>query len=234
MSRVDRLSTGSNAVYLVSLKDDGKAVFKPASGETKLRRHVEPGTYWQREVCASEVAEVVGMKDMVPATVSREIKIGNRKENGSLQEFVEGKVGANLVAGRFGRKDKDRTDLCKAAAFDYVMGNTDRHGGNWLVTESGGLKLIDNGLSLPEGMALAEENRLRFLGFVYEASFSKAPIPSSVRSMWKGKWKAVSGKMSANGISSKAISAAKNRYDNLMNKKFVTFKQLADNPLPVD
>lgn len=89
---------------------------------------------------------------------------------GSVQEFVDGKdamkeFGSNVyrrtgqvnnIGGREVPNEKmaeyvknNTDDVVKMRVFDYLIGNTDRHGGNYRVDSDGRLKLTDNGFSFP-------------------------------------------------------------------------------------
>jgi hypothetical protein len=76
------------------------------------------------------------------------------------------------------RYDGER-DLQRAALFDFVTANLDRHIGNWLVDESqpgGKLALIDHGLAF-------EYEPGWFIGFLNEAysRWSQEPIPPELK-----------------------------------------------------
>lgn len=146
------LSTGgasgdsSSKVKLLTLKDGSQAIFKPESGEHGgIHEEISDGFPVQREVSAWNVAKIVGMADMVAPVVPRTIR-GNL---GSMAMFEDGTVAKNAD---WGQKEygKDPGTLAKAALFDYVIGNMDRHGGNWLLRDDGGLMLIDHNLTFPD------------------------------------------------------------------------------------
>jgi hypothetical protein len=145
--------SSANETVIVTLEKDGvtaKGIFKPASGEEAgLRENVEAGTYYQREIAASQLNNTLGL-DFVPETVQRTID----GEVGSLQLFVEG--ASRPVYG----DTLQRAAYEKFKVFDYVIGNSDRHIGNVLIrgkanlldeTKNGLPILIDHGLSFPEG-----------------------------------------------------------------------------------
>jgi hypothetical protein len=146
------LGGGVSETEIVTLGDGTRAVFKPAEGEpeNELRDDIEPGQQTEREVAAWEVAKIVGMDDLVAPTIEREID-GKR---GALIAWQEGDLAFNLnTEDSFDGSE----DLARAAIFDFVIGNSDRHARNWLVEkktekldmraiaeESGG-KLLDGG-----------------------------------------------------------------------------------------
>ena len=139
----------SNGVSTVRLSDGSRGVFKPSSGESEDvdRPGIAYGQMTERECAAWDVAKIVELDDIVAATVPTEID----GESGSLAEFVNGKIAAEV----------DRTKMydgadnaLRAAMFDFVIGNQDRHAGNWMIDNAGGLKLIDHGLAFGESSTI--------------------------------------------------------------------------------
>jgi len=105
------------------------------------------------EVNARRMAQLLGpgYEKLVPDTVLREID----GEIGSFQKEVpEG----SEMPPNFHRSSELREDYRKAAIFDFVIGNLDRHDANLLYeatsgadgTESKRLRLIDNAYSFPD------------------------------------------------------------------------------------
>jgi hypothetical protein len=145
-----------NEVYVVTLENGQKGIFKPPDTEW-MRPGIRVGAGPQNEAGAWEVAKLVGMDDLVAPTVVREVSIKGKGTVGSLQAFVAGKD-----AGR--SPDRDRfngnRDLQRAAMFDFVIGNQDRHPGNWRLREDGRLGLIDHGLSFGETKRAGGANAL--------------------------------------------------------------------------
>jgi Phosphatidylinositol 3- and 4-kinase len=128
--------------------DDGtKALFKPESGAVGCRFNIPQhnGSYMntERELGAWQVAKIVGMDDLVAPVVARDV--GGQR--GALLKWIDGK-NAIMVRNPYDGK----RDSLRAAVFDYVIGNTDRHDDNWIVTPKGKLGLIDHGLAFPESV----------------------------------------------------------------------------------
>jgi|GEM_PF-7131859 len=150
---IDRLDTrrdgeenqaGVNESDVVHFIDGTIAVFKPQCGETKqaLRPGIDPGHQMEREIASWELAKLVGMGDLVAPAVERTI---GKKGRGVVSAFQPG-VDAFYCDFTY---DGDR-DLVRAAAFDFVLGNMDRHLRNWIVEGEGQaakLHLIDHGLT---------------------------------------------------------------------------------------
>lgn len=217
------INEGANGCYKVKLKDGKEGIWKPASEEMPhLREGIPAGSYCHREQAASRVADVVGLGDLVPKT---EV-IEHKGKIGSLQEFVgDAQIAMELPLSQAYDGKEDRA---RAAAFDFVMGNTDRHEGNWLIA-GGKLKLIDNGLSLPEHVVPRDYEYAADLGLLGHAGtkfgfFSRGEkIPATVKESWDGKWGEIESALKSSEISDAAIGLAKERYDVLMSPKTKTF-----------
>jgi hypothetical protein len=219
-----------NETHIVALKNGDKGVWKPASGETSFDHNGEPirpnipaGTQHKREAAASAVADAIGLHDLVPATTLRTMEKGEKKEIGSLQHFSEHGIPAHATA-RDAKYDGDR-DLARAAAFDILTSNTDRHLGNWMVThglsapndlssenkkynidKEHKLVLIDHGLAFPESGGNGRS------GLVNMAEHKKLPVPNEVL-----KWDSASidEAMKKNGIEPRARRLALDRLSQL-------------------
>jgi hypothetical protein len=152
-------------------------------------------------------------------------------QEGSIQEFVPG---GKVAAEKSLRTKYDGPeDRARAAAFDYLIGNSDRHDGNWLV-KNGRLVLIDNGLSFPEAksgwinwiITAFREDRVNKFGrsdLLLAASYED--IPDSVRK-WAENSDAVVDAMRRSGLPDTAIRPVKERLRLLANPKFRTFDEL--------
>jgi len=141
--KIKNLGGGINVTKVVTLDNGSKAVYKPS------RFFADTST--ANELAAWEVAKLVGMEDMLGATVIRGVKGVNehgkegsdQKSKGAVIEWRDGDVAMNFHDDI---KYDGARDLERAAIFDYALGNADRHTGNWLVTPKGKLQLIDHGL----------------------------------------------------------------------------------------
>ena len=98
----------------------------------------------ETEVLAWEVAKIVGMEDMVPAATIREMD--DPKLRGSYAEWMEGTPAKRVRPNKmFGNSEED---LQRAAMFDHILGNGDRHDGNWVINDEGKIGLIDHNIML--------------------------------------------------------------------------------------
>jgi len=140
----------ANEVFVIVLSNGSKGVWKPENGEKHDKRLSVKDKYWARETAASEYAEVFGFEDLVPATSSREYEGGK----GSVQKFVEKASPAFMIHERAKRYGGPK-DHARAAAVDFLFGNSDRHAANWMVVHNESsnthkIALIDNGFSFPD------------------------------------------------------------------------------------
>jgi len=153
----------SSAKLKVQLPNGREAtlLFKPASGERDdfpglppgAELPVRKGTYYRSEIAAYRLSKLLDYH-FVPPTIPMEVD----GEIGSAQLFLP----YSTVGGDLSRSDELRFSphlnefqKGQAQAFDYLIGNYDRHGGNWLYTTFGTtnprLIAIDHGLSFPRG-----------------------------------------------------------------------------------
>ena len=171
VSSTEELGGGVSVTFKVTLEDG-------TSGNFKLDERNRIGRP-EHEVAAWEVAKQVGMEDMVPAAVIRVIDnpsppptfgdfivgMARRKGRpvwggvdgdpskmrGSFTEWMDGspadRIVATVGAGIFGDSEHD---VMRAAMFDFIIGNADRHGGNWVV-DDGKIRLIDHNRAFASG-----------------------------------------------------------------------------------
>lgn len=164
---IKALGGGVSGSFLVTLQDGSKAVWKPEKGESNLAfQNYQHGFQTEREVTAWEVAKALGYEDLGSPCVEHNSEIGledrgkgkfaERDPNGhgpdatgegrgALMAMQPGAAAANSPAPYDGRRDRYRMAL-----YDTVIGNTDRHQGNWMVTPDGKLRAIDHGYSFPD------------------------------------------------------------------------------------
>ncbi len=226
----------SNVSHLITLQHPRrqiKAVFKPSEGEQPgLRQHIpmHAGAQAARESAASHVAQIAGYHDLVPATTLRH----HEGQHGSVQRFV----GDGILAAKLGHEERfgsNHHDVRRAAAFDYLIGNTDRHLGNWLVrpTPHGDkITLIDHGLAFPDkhptGAAWHHEEMIRRT-YLHRTGGNDPP-PNPGGSDPDGKWLAIRRTLTEHGLSSKAIADTGKRWRVLTSGRFHFGELLSEHP----
>jgi hypothetical protein len=221
--------SGRNTTEIVDLGDGTKGVWKPASGEVhtvtvKDRKIVPDGTeggevipvranikgdYWKREIAASKIADILGMSDIQPSTVAREVD----GQHGSIQQLVP----HALTAGNFSESAAadGPKDNARAAVFDFLTLNTDRHLSNWMLRSSeGGMKLalIDNGLSFPDSHDTPEGGRSMLL---QHAMAKNLPIPEEVQH-WDKLKPSIAKTIQDSGLSEQEQALTMKRFDHLV------------------
>ncbi len=180
-----------STVWKLTYADGTESVAKPASGERsalrddgtpgyQTEREVGPynitwGYQTEREVGAWKLAELVGMGILVAPAVDGTF----HGERAAVIAWMPGERASRLApTERYGGS----RDLARSAAFDYIIGNEDRHTGKWLVGD-GKLHLVDHNLAFPDkdgyypvNDALIREADRRCLGSPskYAAAYLKA------------------------------------------------------------
>jgi hypothetical protein len=132
ISNVKALGGGVTPTYVLDV-DRRKGVFKTMSNRAR------------KEVAAYEFDKMIGF-GIVPPVVYRDVDLGDGKEpqKGSIMHFVEGEIGSKHIqkGGKF-----RYLDMAKITAFDFIIGNQDRHPGNYVVDKNGKTWAIDNALT---------------------------------------------------------------------------------------
>lgn len=119
---------------LVRTKDSLRLVWKP--GEALARR----------EEAAYRLDRAMGHAALVPPVVLREL--GGQK--GALRFYLP-RARPSLLDHRrnYILQCPERPSYARVALLDCLIGNRDRHAGNWLITAGGTVIPIDHGLSFP-------------------------------------------------------------------------------------
>lgn len=142
------LKGGSNDNFLITLSNGVSAIWTPTAGEKsgdKPRPNIPRGTQAKREEAAYLVDKRLGHFARVPPAVSS----GLEGRPGALKLLVsqglDGKEsGQENLPGKTAPEDYRRIAL-----FDHVVGNLDRHSGNYLVDGENRPVPIDHGLAFP-------------------------------------------------------------------------------------
>ena len=123
-------------------------------------------------------------------------------------------------------------DLARAATFDFIVGHSDRHYGNWMLHENpqdkhyskDKLVLIDNGLSFPTHHNPHDwPNAL----FWHRAIDRKLPIPDVSKF---APWPEIARALEADGIEPAAIELTRLRYELVTSGDYKTIAELPAAP----
>jgi hypothetical protein len=128
-----------NTAYHIHFEDGSRGVYKPRVGESaEVRENIPADGLAGREVAAYRVDYIMGF-GRVPVTTLWDGPDGE----GSIQRFVES---ARIKPASY----YSQLTVDQMAVLDYVIGSSDRHGGNYLSGADGQLAAIDNGYAFPE------------------------------------------------------------------------------------
>lgn len=142
------LKGGSNDNFLVTLSNGVSAVWTPTAGEKsgdKPRPNIPRGTQARREEAAYLVDRRLGHLARVPPAVSS----GLEGRPGALKLLVSQGLDGKEVRQEDLPQKVSPQDYRRIAIFDHVVGNTDRHSGNFLVDQQRRPIPIDHGLAFP-------------------------------------------------------------------------------------
>lgn len=214
-----KLGNTASSPKKVVLADGTHGVFKDDRNEPCGARHIGCGQQGAREAGAWEIAKIVGMTDMLTPTVKRDSYQNGR--TGVISKWLD-----NTHPPFRGMKDVDNKSVARAAVFDYVIGNTDRHNGNWLLTSDNNVKLIDHGLSFPP-----DNNRLALGRQMFEDGHSKFFQEATARGLkvsegnvdvYKKNKEEIQGRLVVAGLPAKDIAATMVRIDTISSSRLGT------------
>lgn len=153
---------GVNVVY-EGMLNGKKVILKGITGHS-MRRNVDSTREHQHERAAFELGNILKEHNPdfelnVPEYAIRpDLDVGDvaagKIRPKAVSEFVHGMPGDDALAQK--TRDSEHYSLGiddqfdNAAFFDSLIGNSDRHDGNWLLGEDGNLHLIDHGLAFPD------------------------------------------------------------------------------------
>lgn len=220
--RIEMMTTGSvrakneisgagiNGSYRMTLSAEDSdevivGLWKPSSEESSARESsgIEVGSYYFREELAYKIASALG-SDLIPPTIAREI-------NGQWGSFQEWRYNYKNFADTYGSISMSHEKKMEASVLDFVMGNTDRHDNNYMVSnDTGEVILIDNGLCFPEN-----DRYYRFQSTEYyqEGSFDEATL----KKLEKADWAGVLNALDNSPLSSKAVGKVEQRIQWMLN-----------------
>jgi len=142
---------GVGKTYRMTFADGTMAAYKPTDGtglhrDSGLRHSLDRSVpEAARESATHAISQAAGF-NVVP-----HIELGDFGDgDGHAMAWVDGSMAAHLPRGTLSEDaSRGHPDLHRIAALDLVIGNTDRHGGNFMKGEDGRYYAIDNGLAFP-------------------------------------------------------------------------------------
>lgn len=215
-------STNVNGVHEVTFDNGSVGFFKAASAEAQhLKGSDNPyGDFYKNEIGAYQVDQALGL-GLVPTTapfVGPDSLGDQGKGIGSIQAMVQ------PPNDRMAPTDYSAVDQQKMAVLDYVIGNGDRHGANWLTQASPNDPLapapaaIDNGMAFPteihQGVGLRSD-------FVNNA-LNKPLDPSVLDAVNNVNQGALEQKLADSGISQQGIDLAMARLNEIKSNGMIT------------
>jgi len=195
------LNEGQTGEVFAVVDEGGEkvAVFKPAGREHFHRRDLFPGQGAIREEAAYIIDRLCGGVAGLPITARTTLEVvPGVAESGALQAFVQGHEGyiedfampSTLEAAAAFVSIEQAEAI---AILDMRIFNTDRHGGNLLLTKpaaiggSHGLVPIDHGCCLPPWWSLSEGNFEAWRGWpqllIEPSAHARAIVASAVESL---------------------------------------------------
>ena len=228
LSSIRSIGGGISETHLVQFDDGSKGIFKPEDGEYGgARSLVDDGTPVEREVASYKTAQLAGMGDIVSPTVERTID-GRR---GSMADYVPGDDAKHFHGDE--KYDGDR-DAARAAVFDYVIGNQDRHGGNWRYNPDGSnseggdgkLTLIDHNLTFPDADDYITGSSHEANTAIFDHGSETGHSPGEFAEGFVNNKDKILAMLEENGISSSAREGVGLRIDRLA--KASSFQELGD------
>ena len=207
ISTSKKLGGGICDTRKVTLADGEVGVYKSLSGESTMLSDTAGGALYKREAAAYDVAKAMGWDDLVPETVVKRGPVNI----GSVQKWVDGTIASETsgaVMQRIAEFEKERL-----FAFDVVIGNADRHGGNFMITSTRKIKAIDNGFAFLVDKAETAINLRPFYSGYFNNTISPK-VKDAVKRLLKNKTM-LKKRFKILGLEQKAIDLMFKRAKNL-------------------
>lgn len=193
----------------------GKAVVvKPIAGgyNRQLRDNIPKKSDLQRERGAYLIARAMGVP--VPTTVVRPVE---GEGLAVIQDWQVATVAGNATVDDLARV-RQHPDYRLIAIFDAVIGNTDRHSGNWMIKRRNDGDVlqpiaIDHGLALPNGAMGAGNSQIQ------DDIAARQPSLTEAELVWLREVRdnqELSSQLAQSGLEQEAIDAMRKRLDVLI------------------
>lgn len=144
-----------NPVYKATVNGEDFIIKPAVEGQGKMRTNITPGNDHGRERAAYLFSRYIEAIDPNLAVQTPQLRIAKvtddlgNKTDAVVSRFLNNAETAVAHSYDF-EQDVSDEDLRNASLFDAIIGNTDRHGENFMFDPLGDIHLIDHGLAFPE------------------------------------------------------------------------------------
>lgn len=153
VKKATALDTGKNPSYVLELDNGAVGIYKPKQtvDSRAAQGHTMNVGDHRNEVVASAVDNIFGL-GIVPKTTFKTISVNGVNVEGSFMLFEDGARVAKQVKLPLAPAEAAKLDV-----FDYLIENVDRHTGNFMITNKGEVRAIDNGITFWQGEVYADK-----------------------------------------------------------------------------
>jgi len=156
---------GVNKSHKVTLADGTSWLMKPQSGDHTSRwRAIPPKSQYKRERAAYLVDKQLGF-NLVPLTKI----VKHDSDISSMQSWIDDVDDSDITLNRY-----NNNFIWMAGIFDIIIGNSDRHSGNWMSSNNKPI-LIDHGYSFPYKSDFDDPRSVILSRFAYRIWNKKIP-----------------------------------------------------------
>lgn len=142
-------------------KDGSKSVLKAAS--RTVRRGVTPKDQTDAEELAGLVGNAIGVRAPVTQRIS---------ENEIYLEYMPGQSAMQKLRGQSTYRFTNSEQGLNMGLLDHLIGNPDRHDGNWTIDDDDNIYAIDHGLAFTE-----QDTGMTYGPFAFELFYGGHKIP---------------------------------------------------------
>lgn len=202
---------GVNRSYKITLDDNTSWVMKKKEDEHTSRwRYIPPYSQYLRERSGYLTDKQLGF-DLVPTTKIIKFK----GDLASIQSWVEEGLPSDTTLNTY-----SDDDVWKMGLFDLIIGNTDRHSGNFL-TLNGRPVAIDQGYAFPNKAQIDDPKSVILSRFAY--SVWDKPIPDKYLSSIENLKQLEFQKEMSYLLDDSSLKLFNERVDALLDKKVASF-----------